>query len=158
MIITVQLAQGGEREIDVDQVTDWRTWCIPIERSSDAGFKVYVAGRKYYTIEIGNKEIYITPESLQEVISAINESKMKAPDKIYVPIVNLGVEDGKCLSPIWWKRDKTNEHPEVVGTAEFIRKDALVEFAKENFETCKTVGTRAMQKAFEELIDRIHSL
>jgi len=68
------------------------------------------------------------------------------PDKIYIP--------GK------WLHVPSNhfETEPSYDATEYIRKDALVEWAKENFETCKIVGTRAMQKAFEELIDRIKSL
>lgn len=56
---------------------------------------------------------------------------MKAPDKIYLPIVNMGVEDGECTAPIWWNKDKTAEHSEVVKAIEYIRKDLLLEWAKE---------------------------
>jgi len=68
------------------------------------------------------------------------------PDKIYIP--------GK------WLHVPSNhfETEPSYDCTEYIRKDALVEWARENFETCKTIGTRAMQKAFEELIDRIKSL
>lgn len=53
---------------------------------------------------------------------------MKAPDKIYLPIVNLGVEDGECTAPVWWNKDKTAEHSDVVKAIEYIRKDFLLEW------------------------------
>ena len=74
-------------------------------------------------------------------------SGITAPDKVYVGIQDLGSGYATSISIT----------PEE-GYAEYIRKDALVEWARENFETCKIIGTRAMQKAFEELIDRIKSL
>ena len=88
---------------------------------------------------------------------------MKAPDKIYVPIVDLGVEDGKCLSPIWWNRDKKDEHPGVIDTAEFIRKEALLEWAEEMKDALiketdgrwSDVGRHDMLTLF---IDKINSL
>lgn len=56
---------------------------------------------------------------------------MKAPDKIYVPIVDLGVEDGECTAPTWWNKDKTAEHSDVVKAIEYIRKDLLLEWLEE---------------------------
>ena len=63
---------------------------------------------------------------------------MKAPDKIYVPIVNLGIEEGEHPAPLWWNKDKKSEHPDVVGTIAYIRKDALLEWSKGLYEKTMT--------------------
>ena len=80
---------------------------------------------------------------------------MNAPDKIYVPIVNLGIEEGATPSPIWWRKDKRHEHEEVVGSVIYIRKDALLEWAKTNKEKC---GTILEDDFWQEVIDKLNSL
>ena len=78
---------------------------------------------------------------------------MKAPDKIYLRCAR---HNKKQTSWFWYEIQCYPNQPKI--EQEYIRKDVLEEWARENFETCKTIGTRAMQKAFEELIDRIKSL
>ena len=43
----------------------------------------------------------------------------------------MGVEDGECTAPIWWNKDKTAEHSDVVKAIEYISKDYLIRWAKE---------------------------
>jgi len=91
---------------------------------------------------------------------------MKVPDKIYVPMVDLGIEDGVQLHPVWWRNDRTAENKCVVGVIPYIRKEALLEWARkeadgyfESFarELCGMEG-RMMGEAFEKLIKEINSL
>lgn len=91
---------------------------------------------------------------------------MQAPDKIYVPIVNLGIEEGEHPAPLWWNKDKKSEHPDVVGTIEYIRKDALLGWAKEQKketedlikEHPKDDSLWAEMHWYERLINHIESL
>jgi len=86
---------------------------------------------------------------------------MKQLDKIYVPIIDLGVEDGGIQPAcVWLKHDKTGGHPEYKGVVEYIRKDALLNWAKtklshmeEDFDVY--TGQRIILR---ELIDKINSL
>ena len=49
---------------------------------------------------------------------------MKAPKEIYVPFVDMGVEDGGIQpAPIWWKRDKSTEKQDCEGVVKYIRAD-----------------------------------
>ena len=73
-------------------------------------------------------------------------------DKIYVPMVNLGIEEGEHPAPLWWNKDKKSEHPDVVGTIEYIRKDSLLEWAKEWHERYP------YSHEFEMIINKINSL
>lgn len=50
---------------------------------------------------------------------------MKAPNIIFVPMVNLGIEDGEHPAPLWWNKDKKSQHSDVVGTIEYIRKEVV---------------------------------
>lgn len=51
---------------------------------------------------------------------------MKTPNYIYVPVAHLGPEDGDTLCPIWWRKDKSSEHEEVVGSIKYVRNDAIL--------------------------------
>ena len=81
---------------------------------------------------------------------------MKAPDKIYVPIVNLGIEEGEHPAPLWWNKDKKSEHPDVVGTIAYIRKDSLLEWAREML-VCFTPGFDC-HETLKMVINHIESL
>ena len=71
---------------------------------------------------------------------------MKAPDKIYINVTPLGVD--YSIVPI----------PDF-GGVEYIRKDALLEWTKEQASiTEKLNGKGAMLKAWDTLIDKIESL
>lgn len=62
---------------------------------------------------------------------------MKAPDKIYVPIIDMGVEEGgEQMFAIWWNRDKSAEHSEHKGVAEFVSKDAILKRLKTQQDKC----------------------
>lgn len=91
----------------------------------------------------------------------------KAPDKIYVPIVNLGIEEGEHPAPLWWNKDKKSEHSDVVGTIAYIRKDALLEWANERKKNISEKQQKYPQDndwydgesfILDELIDKINSL
>ena len=59
---------------------------------------------------------------------------MKAPKEIYVPIVDMGVEDGGIQSaPIWWNKDKSMEKQDCKGAVKYIRAD-LAELTWEDIE------------------------
>ena len=71
---------------------------------------------------------------------------MKAPDKIYL------IETTRIC-------DEWRESPSKYATnIAYIRKDALLEWARNYHKLCESMGTRAMQKAFDEIIDKIKSL
>lgn len=54
------------------------------------------------------------------------------PDKIYIPIIE---EDGKkLLCTNWWETDTSSRNAYVNETIPYIRKDALIEWAKEHQE------------------------
>ena len=72
---------------------------------------------------------------------------MKAPDKIYIPIIE---EDGKrLLCTNWWENDARNAH--VKDTIPYIRKDALIKWTKENRDSLGRLS-------YGEFIDRIDSM
>lgn len=87
---------------------------------------------------------------------------MEAPDEIYVPIVNLGIEEGEHPAPLWWNKDKKSEHSDVVGTIEYIRKDALMEYLAERKKHYQGLipaeGAVAFICAFDEVKYKIESL
>lgn len=78
---------------------------------------------------------------------------MKAPDKIYLH--GYSFDDEPCKN---WERE-----PKVKGMrgypaihVEYIRKDALMEWAKRQLATCD--GAVAMRRAYDKLIDRLNSM
>lgn len=76
---------------------------------------------------------------------------MKTPDKIFVPVVYLGPEEGYCPSPIWWKKDKSHEHEEVIGSIIYIRKDLVDEKPKTAEETIQLAEDHAYFAGKEKL-------
>lgn len=49
---------------------------------------------------------------------------MEAPKEIYIPLVDMWVEDGGIQpAPIWWKRDKSTEKQDYKGVVKYIRAD-----------------------------------
>jgi len=73
---------------------------------------------------------------------------MEAPDKIYVPQHNI--EAGSIYELCEFV---------VGGSVEYIRKDALLEWAKEQASiTEKLNGKGAMLKAWNTLIDKLNSI
>lgn len=79
---------------------------------------------------------------------------MNAPEIIFLPIVNMGVEDGECIAPMWWNKDKTAEHSEAVKAIGYVRKDLLFEWLENKVSLSYGVAT----DAFVEVIDKINSL
>ena len=80
---------------------------------------------------------------------------MKAPEIIFLPIVNIGVEYGECPAPIWWNKNKTAKHSEVVKAIEYIRKDALIEWAKQKQYESTTI---VADNFWQEVIDKINEI
>lgn len=78
-------------------------------------------------------------------------------DKIYIPIINLGENEGICTCPVWWDKDKRTEHPECIGLLSYIRKDALLEWA-ENWGKYKLRTDDGFLYAMELLINKLNSL
>lgn len=70
---------------------------------------------------------------------------MNAPDKIYVPQHNIEAGNIQELDELI-----------VAGSTEYIRKDALLEWAKETKRICK--GAEPIEKAYQTMIDKIESL
>lgn len=89
---------------------------------------------------------------------------MKAPDKIYLPVVE---EDGKMLLCInWWKdNDISNRNEYVKGAIPYIRKDALLEWLEQNrnqsqmwFDRYHEKENLSAEQVWEEVIDKINSM
>lgn len=74
---------------------------------------------------------------------------MKAPDKIYLPIIE---EDGKrLLCTNWWENDTSNRNAYVNETIPYIRRDTLLEILKGyNHPVTRLI--------IKELIDKINSM
>ena len=69
------------------------------------------------------------------------------PDKIYLPIIE---EDGKrLLCTNWWENDARSTY--VKETIPYIRKDALLEWAKNNRDS-------AGKLSYTEFLDKINSM
>ena len=79
---------------------------------------------------------------------------MKAPDKIYIPLYPNHSLDGYHLAD-----DYMYEPQQDFNNVEYIRKDALLEWAKGQASTTEKLnGKGAMLKAWDTLIDKIESL
>lgn len=75
---------------------------------------------------------------------------MEAPDKIYIPIIE---EDGKrLLCTNWWETDTSSRNAYVNETIPYIRKEAILEWAKEWHERYP------YSHEFEMIIDKLNSL
>ncbi len=75
------------------------------------------------------------------------------PDKIYIPIIE---EDGKkLLCTNWWETDTSSRNAYVNETIPFIRKDALLEWAKEKQYEFLTI---VADNFWQEVIDKLNSL
>lgn len=49
---------------------------------------------------------------------------MKAPKEIYVPLVDMGIEDGGIQpAAIWWNKDKSTEKQDCKGAVKYVRAD-----------------------------------
>ena len=87
---------------------------------------------------------------------------MKAPDTIYIPIVE---EEGKkLLCTNWWETDTSSRNAYVNETIPYIRKDAILEWANKRTETIPDLGfdngdtEYGYMRAIENLIEHINSL
>ena len=84
---------------------------------------------------------------------------MKAPDKIYLPIIE---EDGKkLLCTNWWETDTSSCNAYVNETIPYIRKDALLEWANKELEMRRNTGDDYFYPAIvvlDDLIDKLNSL
>jgi len=87
---------------------------------------------------------------------------MKAQDKIYIPIVRE--EKRELLCTIWWPEDNRTESDKefISGVIPYIRKDALLEWAKEHYTsldiTKRDMWDGGYNCAIKELIDKLNSL
>lgn len=72
------------------------------------------------------------------------------PDKIYIPIIE---EDGKkLLCTNWWEVDTSPQNAYVNETIPYIRKDALLEWAKEKqYESLTIVADNFWQEVIDKL-------
>ena len=70
-----------------------------------------------------------------------------APDKIYIGLRPSGVGDGVVYTTC------SNDCPD---SKAYIRKDTLMEWAKEMKRICK--GAKPIEKAYQTVIDKIESL
>ena len=79
---------------------------------------------------------------------------MQAPDKIYIPI---RFKDTDRLAPTWWQ-----EPIEGYTNIAYIRKDALLEWAKERLHHYAQYNDDAVcwgqRNAFQQVIDKLNSL
>ena len=82
---------------------------------------------------------------------------MTAPDKIYIPIYPNYNLDGEHLGDEWMY-----EPHKGFNNAEYIRKDALLEWAKEHYTsldiTKRDMWDGGYNCAIKELIDKLNSL
>ena len=77
---------------------------------------------------------------------------MKAPDKIYIPIIE---EDGKrLLCTNWWETDTSSRNAYVNETIPYIHKDALLEWLEKKVGISYGVAT----EAFVEVIDKLNEM
>lgn len=85
---------------------------------------------------------------------------MKQLNKIYVPIIDMGVEaGGGHLAATWWNRDKSAEHPEHLGVVEYISKDAIIKILNhEKSLRDRYAGDAESIELINALISRINSL
>lgn len=88
---------------------------------------------------------------------------MKAPDKIYLPIIE---EEGrKLLCTNWWEEDRSPRNAYVNETIEYINKDALMEWAnREDVKILKkipsngNVWSNGYLCGMKDLIDKLNSM
>lgn len=82
---------------------------------------------------------------------------MKAPDKIYIPIIE---EDGKrLLCTNWWEVDTSPQNAYVNETIPYIRKDSLMEWAKERYKsTISNVGCYTGHSVWAEVIEHLNEM
>lgn len=74
---------------------------------------------------------------------------MKVPDKIYIREFK-----GAGLSQVWSGIKPTEET--IIASHEYIRKNALLEWAKNVKRVCK--GVEPLEKAYQTVIEKIESL
>lgn len=87
----------------------------------------------------------------------IKENTMKAPDKIY-----LSVDKNEDWKYAMWttKSPQEQKFSELDKHEEYIRKDALLEWAKEKFDSLsETLGVDTKRRIIlQELIDKLNSI
>lgn len=81
---------------------------------------------------------------------------MKAPDKIYIPIVEE--EDKRLLCTIWWEHDRASDDKFVKETVPYIRKDALLEFMNKKLQESADRLDYRTNKACTEILDRLNEM
>ena len=87
---------------------------------------------------------------------------MKTPNKIYIARVNMGAEDGICLSPVWSDIDKTGTEKKIIGSIEYVRKDVLLEWGEEQMSIEQGYDTPGREMAYhrgiEDFMEKINEL
>lgn len=79
---------------------------------------------------------------------------MDTPDKLYIPIIE---EDGKkLLCTNWWETDTSSRNAYVNETIPYIRKDALIEWAKETYLNENASAIRKV--CFKQLVEKLMSM
>ena len=83
---------------------------------------------------------------------------MKAPDKIYIPIIEE--DDKRLLCTNWWETDTSPHNAYVNETIPYIRKDALMEWANSwlAFKRSGIVLDDGFSYAMEELIKKLNEM
>lgn len=76
---------------------------------------------------------------------------MKAPDKIYATVIDTDFTGFTSLCPGLFARFSADS-----GYEEYIRKDALLEWANNMKRICK--GAEPIEKAYQTMIEKIESL
>jgi hypothetical protein len=80
------------------------------------------------------------------------------PDKIYVPIlprIENSIISEHCVGTAW----DNKEHITIPDIEEYIRKDALLEWVKEEMmKTIKQSDAYGRRNAFMDVIDKINSI
>ena len=83
---------------------------------------------------------------------------MNAPNKIYVPIlprIENSIISEHCVGTAW----DNKEHITIPDIEEYIRKDALLEWVKEEMmKTIKQSDAYGRRNAFMDVIDKINSI
>lgn len=81
---------------------------------------------------------------------------MKAPDKIYLPIIED--EGRKLLCTCWWEEDTSSRNAYVNETVQYIRKDTLLEWLNEMLKSTAESFRFSENQTYGKVIDKINTL
>ena len=81
MKIMIQLANGKQREIETDYITEWEVNCELIQVPNPYPYREiwpkFKPGKKRALIKYNGEILYLTLESLKEVVTIVEEKKAK---------------------------------------------------------------------------------